>query len=104
MNLFRHLFSKITKPVILKTKEEINWSEVEERLIKRDMNLYYVGGTLSVSLDNKRFVALNLNGHGFDQDDNKLIQPENILEIVRSIYLEVKGSTAYYKEEVSSAA
>ena len=79
---------------------KIDWEEVKERLIKRDKKLYYLGGTLSVTLDNTRFVALNLDGHGFDQDDIILTQPDDISKIVRDTYLEVKGLTEHYKEEV----
>ena len=79
---------------------EIDWNEVKDRLEKRDKSLYYVGGTLSVSLDHKRFVALNLDGNGFDQDSNKLQQPEFIKKMVKDLYLETKGETTHYKEEV----
>jgi len=78
---------------------EINWNEVKERLEKRDNKLYYMGGTLSVTLDEKRFVALNLDGNGFDQDDNKLKQPSEIKSMIRKIYVETKGKTEYYKEK-----
>ncbi len=79
---------------------EIDWKEVEERLKKRDKKLYYVGGTLSVTLDNERFVALNLDGGGFDQNSIKLEQPNSIREMIRRLYLEIKGKTTYYEEEV----
>jgi len=81
-------------------RQDIDWNEVKERLEKRNMSMYYVGGTLSISLDSKRFVALNLDGEGFDQDDNILQQPEFIKKIVRDIYVETKGETQYYKDEI----
>ena len=80
--------------------KEIDWNEVKKRLEKRDKSLYYAGGTLSVSLDDKRFVALNLDGGGFDQDSNKLEQPDFILEMTKAIYLETKGETKHYKETI----
>jgi len=79
---------------------KIDWNEVKERLEKKDKTLYFIGGTLSVTLDDKRFVALNLDGGGFDQDDKRLVQPSFILNMTRTTYLETKGETEHYKEEI----
>lgn len=84
------------------------WFEVSDRLEKRDKALYFVGGTLSVALDETRAVALNLDGSGFVMNskrytwmkNDKVYPPLFITHKVRNIYLETKGITEHYQESV----
>jgi len=86
------------------------WNHVEERLITRTGNMYFMGGTLSVGLSKDSGVALNLNGKGFvfgkiktipcKEVNDRVYLPQHITDLVRQIYLDVKGETEHYRESV----
>lgn len=76
------------------------WNHVEERLRKRDTNMYFMGRTLSVALSTKSGIALNLDGKGFifgsirSGFNDRIYQPDYITEMVIDIYRETKGERA----------
>lgn len=87
------------------------WQHVEERLISRKGSIYYMGGTLVVDFERGGCVGMNLNGKGFvcpskpfEFFKNDIVYlPESIKSLVQSIYLEIKGKTDHFKEQVELA-
>jgi hypothetical protein len=81
------------------------WHKVEQRLRNRDGVMYYAGGTLCIDFT-KGGIGLNLDGKGFVFGTSPLVkndrvyQPRHILELVRNLYLEIKGSTDHFKRAV----
>lgn len=81
------------------------WTKVENRLRHRDGVMYYVGGTLCLDWD-KGGIGLNLDGKGFVFGTSHLVkndrvyQPQHILDLVRQFYLEIKGPTEHYNRVV----
>lgn len=90
------------------------WNSIEQRLITREGSIYFAGGTLFIDTQNS-IVGLNLDGTGFVNHtkeyaitkeyfkNGKVYLPDHITELVRKIYLDVKGETEYYKEKTESA-
>jgi len=84
------------------------WNDVESRLITREGSIYFAGGTLVMDTDNG-IICFNLDGKGFISHTQEfsyfkngtIYLPDHILELVRKIYLDVKGSTEHYTTEVN---
>jgi hypothetical protein len=89
------------------------WNSIEQRLITREGSIYFAGGTLCVDTKNS-IIFLNLDGTGFIHHtkeyantkeyfkNGKVYLPDHITDLVRKIYLDVKGETDYYKEKTLS--
>jgi hypothetical protein len=86
------------------------WEHVKKRL-EDESNLYFFGGTLCVDHEEKAGgIALNLDGSGFVYSNpypffkkwsGKFYPPQEIIELVRMIYLKTKGETQHYLDEVN---
>ena len=78
------------------------WDHVKQALIKRNCPLYFMGGTLCVDVPNRSPVCMNLSGQGFIANvslkNEKVYVPEDVMRLVKEIYIEVKGKTSYYYE------
>lgn len=87
------------------------WEHIKKRL-EDESNLYYFGGTLCVDNEGKNGgVALNLNGRGFVYSNpypffknwsGKIYLPQEIIELVRKLYLKIKGETQHYLDEIEN--
>lgn len=89
------------------TIQEKCWKRVEEKLQSLQGTIYYMGGTLSVGLTSETGVALNLDGTGFvfgkfKGKNERVYQPDHILELVRKIYREKKGINEHYRQSVAA--
>jgi hypothetical protein len=87
------------------------WEHIMKK-IENKQNLYYVGGTLCVDNDKTAGgVALNLDGCGFVYSNpypffknwnGKIYMPQEITELVRRLYLEIKGETEHFIDTVKN--
>jgi len=82
------------------------WIDVEDKLrglIDKTYGAYYVGGTLMLPVNGGE-VGLNLSGKFFTisrDHEVKGMQPTNVTEMVRKVYLTYKGYTSHYSKEVT---
>ena len=87
------------------------WQHVEQQLVTREGRIYYAGGTLIVDFEKGGGIGMNLNGKGFVMPskqynffkNDRVYMPESITNLVRSIYLEIKGKTDHFIEQVEIA-
>lgn len=82
------------------------WDHVEMRLLAEEEPNYFVGGTLCVDFD-RGGIGMNLDGKGFVfggrnqfRRNSTVYLPEYITDMVRKVYLRIKGETKHYREQV----
>jgi hypothetical protein len=85
----------------------MDWELIKDQIVKAStkdntMPMYYAGGTLCIDFSSG-LLCLNLNGQGFsvlDGKEERLTLSSEILKLVRTLYVETKGETEYYKRTV----
>jgi hypothetical protein len=90
------------------------WDHVENCLLTEEGPIYFIGGTLCVDFVKdfvKGGIAMNLDGKGLVygglnkfRKNSQVYLPEYITDMVRKLYLRIKGETEHYREKVGTNA